>query len=334
MSTKKVGFMPYPSLTQFRTKYVNNYDEVVASEKIHGANVQLEVRTNGGDAPVIRFGKRSGWVGEDEKFFGYQKIVTQYREQLFRATNELVGYDHDSHLVRFFGEIYGGVYNKVCKGPKVQRGVDYSPETELAIFDVVVDGNWLDWDNVIDICKRHALPTPPEIYRGTLTQFLKVFDVEKFSSCVAKNLHGLEDIPPCDAEGVVIRPLKATTEGVWDERLKLKRTSYLEDGMGKINGPSKSRIETTLGVKFLGKMNWNRFNTWRSKVGDESINNMKHMGVNISGLVQDAINDVMLECHGFDATEKKKLEKSLRKPFSQNACRMILKFQMDPDYTV
>ena len=149
--------MPYPSLTQFRTKYVTDYDEVVASEKIHGANVQLEVRTNVGDAPVIRFGKRSGWVDEDEKFFGHQKIVTQYRDQLFRATNELVGNDHESHVVRFFGEIYGGIYNKVCNGPKVQRGVDYSPETEVAIFDIVVDGKGLDWDSVLNIC-MHSLP--------------------------------------------------------------------------------------------------------------------------------------------------------------------------------
>ena len=80
-------------------------------------------------------------------------------------------------------------------------------------------------------------------------------------------------------------------------------------------------------------MNWNRFNTYRSKVGDESINNMKHMGINIGGLVQDAINDVLSECPDLDATEQKKMEKSLRKPFSQNARRMILKYQVDPEYT-
>lgn len=325
--------MAYPSLTQFRSKHVDNYGLVVVTEKIHGANAQITVKKGADGESVVSFGKRSGWVGDGENFFGHQKIVDQYRENVIRAAQELVEMDGQSHVVRFFGEIYGGCYNKVCKGPKVQRGVEYSPETEFAVFDVVVDGHWKDWDDVLEICKRHRLPNPPEIYRGSITEFLKLFDVEKFSSCVAKNLHGLEEIPACDAEGVVIRSLTAKTSGYWEDRLKLKRSSYLEDGRTKAKrAATTSQLESTRAAKFLEKMNWNRFNTYRSKVGDDSINNMKHMGINIGGLVQDAIDDVLAECPDLDEVEKKKMEKCLRKPFSQNARRMILKYQMNPEY--
>ena len=105
----------------------------------------------------------------------------------------------------------------------------------------------------------------------------------------------------------------------------------MESGRGEGKKPKASM--DPMASKFIDMMNWNRFLSYRSHVGDDAINDMKEMGNNIRGLVQDALDDVMLECPGLDEGEQNKLAKSLRKTYSTNARRMILKFQQDPDYS-
>lgn len=94
-----------------------------------------------------------------------------------------------------FGEIFGqGV-----------QDMDYGTSDGYQVFDICVDGIYLDWDDVEDTCCLFKIPTVPLLYRGPFTPDL----VEKFTYGPTA-LASAEQIKSTfkDREGCVITPLK------------------------------------------------------------------------------------------------------------------------------
>ena len=89
--------------------------------------------------------------------------------------------------------IYGEGY-----GAKIQKGGDYIEDgNDFIAFDVLIVDNWLDRDNVEDVCGRIGSPVVPIIGYGMLWDAIDMCEHRTFKS-------QLKETPP---EGLVMRPL-------------------------------------------------------------------------------------------------------------------------------
>ena len=67
-------------------------------EKIHGANFQFNVDSNG-----ITAGKRTAFIGETEGFYSYKLVVEKYSESIIKMKNEMF----PNHNIIVYGELFG-----------------------------------------------------------------------------------------------------------------------------------------------------------------------------------------------------------------------------------
>lgn len=174
----------------------------VALEKIHGAQLVIDV-----DQAGARFGKRKGWLGEDEPFFGWQLLRGDLRDAA-RAAFKRVG---SSRLV-LYGELFGGAYPHPEVPDRglvpVQTGVWYAPDLRWALFEArVLDGeldDFLSWTEASALAQAAGLRMPPLLARGRKVELDKLS--ERFPSRVATEL----GLPPLGAgnlaEGLVLKP--------------------------------------------------------------------------------------------------------------------------------
>jgi hypothetical protein len=118
-----------------------------------------------------------------------------------------------------FGEIYGS---------KVQF-MDYGTfgSDGYALFDISVDGNYLDWEQVVYYATRFCIQTVPVIYSGPFNEDL----IERFvdgPTIIGNPVFMRSKFK--GREGVVITPLTETYSNILGGRLILKAIScdYLE----------------------------------------------------------------------------------------------------------
>lgn len=95
-------------------------------------------------------------------------------------------------MVRIYGEGYGAKIQK-CGGSYIRGGNDFR------VFDIKINGFWLDWDNVVDITKQLGLKTVEPFGEMTLEEAEKMV-INGFKSPIAENKE-------LDAEGLVLRPI-------------------------------------------------------------------------------------------------------------------------------
>jgi RNA ligase (TIGR02306 family) len=116
----------------------------------------------------------------------------------------------DAHDVIVFGEIFGeGVQD-------LTYGIDGKA---FSVFDISIDGRYLDWEEVKEACNRHNVPLVPLLYVGP-------FDRE----IVEELTYGpttFEDVRCSfkDREGVVVTPLQETYSKHLNGRMILKSVS-------------------------------------------------------------------------------------------------------------
>lgn len=94
-------------------------------------------------------------------------------------------------MVRIYGEGYGAKIQK-CGGSYIRGGNDFR------VFDIKINGFWLDWDNVVDIANKLGLKTVEPFGEMTLEEAEKMV-INGFKSPIAENKE-------LDAEGLVLRP--------------------------------------------------------------------------------------------------------------------------------
>ncbi len=204
-------FHKYPSIGKLKDrKKILTVAEVIATEKLHGANFRL------------RFIRGIGLVIEVE--YGSRDI------EFGRADSELSGKFYDGKPVAWFTErpwILAAlieafarrglhdviVFGEVC-GTSIQNGVLYLPRHEVMFraFDIQVGNDFLSYDDFVAICDEVGLPRVPEIYRGKPSK--EIFDGLLEKPSAQAMINGIAD--GCNiSEGVVIRsnPLEKDHRG-------------------------------------------------------------------------------------------------------------------------
>lgn len=168
----------------------NADEEVVITEKIHGTNVRIACI-----AGQVMVGSHNtqrelpGTPDEAMKNFYWFPISIPGVERLIKE----LGKDHQQVIL--FGETYG-------KG--VQGGFSYGKEgLAFAAFDLMLDGNYVDYPRFISLMTDYDVPSVPIDYTGPYTEDV----VELFRD--APSWFTRDQI----REGVVIKPRFERTQG-------------------------------------------------------------------------------------------------------------------------
>lgn len=143
-------------------------DEVAITEKIHGTNFR---------AGRLKRGTHNLWrrllnifVGEYEFVYGSHNVQKKpfvykgyYKEDVYGAIAKR--YQLDKILPKdciVYGEIYG------CNIQDLTYGK--GNEIDLVVFDVKVNGKYLDWIELKEFCKQYNLPMVPILFEGKYTK--------------------------------------------------------------------------------------------------------------------------------------------------------------------
>lgn len=111
--------------------------------------------------------------------------------------------------------LYGEGY-----GPKIQSGGRYRGDAGFILFDCLIDGTWLEFDNVKDIASKLGIPSVPDL--GIMSEGKIVSMVQEgFASLCAEDTTLM-------AEGVVATsaPMMLTRYGERPVRWKLKARDF------------------------------------------------------------------------------------------------------------
>jgi RNA ligase (TIGR02306 family) len=169
------NFEKYTNLEHLRKHYAwfTPGEPVVATEKLHGtsaryANLPVEVNTLW--KKVKRF---FGLLPSHEFCYGSRQVQLQSRWNKKKFLyHELPGdvytrilQDYDIPTALKPGE---AVYGEII-GSGIQKGYTYGHEQgdiSFYVYDVQVDGRWLDHDKIVAWCKDRGFDMVPEVYRG------------------------------------------------------------------------------------------------------------------------------------------------------------------------
>ncbi len=304
----------YPKMESFRRANHSQMEEFaehwVLQEKIHGTNSQFLITGQGDDHPLVELGKRNGLVTDDENqnFYQIKATYQKYWSKLLAAFDTAcytLGLDSRHTTGSFYAELYG---------PRVQKQMQYSESNDIAIFDIVIDGEPLTYCQMEEVCRTHSLPMAPEVKRGTLAEVLD-FDPETIHSLVPSKLQGVtNETAPC--EGVIIRPLNSPS---WEHRYKWKQRSFCER-------PPKSPTNA-LALDVSQYCNQMRLESYLSKVGPEHLLDAKNIGQNIRALCDDCWLDIDQDLPELKHDSKSK--KQIHKVLTQMSHRLLFNFRQE-----
>lgn len=180
-------FFPYTDIENMRNfpALIREGEEVSVTEKIHGTNCRvamLDGQLFVGSMDTPRLAPEVPAQGR----YWYPTTLPGVRALLDEQARA-------SRQVIIFGETYGnGIQKSHRYGTKGTFG--------FAVFDVLVDGRFLDLRPLHALCGRHGVPIVPELYRGPFSlETVRALSVGK--TTVGGDTHV--------REGVVVRP---TTE--------------------------------------------------------------------------------------------------------------------------
>lgn len=197
---------------------------LVAQEKIHGAHFVVGV-----NEASVYFGKRKGWLTDDDAFFGWQLIRAEVSYQA-RRIREVLEVDPSLDLY-LYGELFGGHYPHPEVAPvqgmsAVQTGIWYCPDIRWSVFDALIrhrhrdDEGYFADQTVLTACLKNCNATGPVVIsRGNLADLLQLN--VRFQTKVPA-LFGLPEINNNLAEGIVIKPegrIEASKRAVYKNKI-------------------------------------------------------------------------------------------------------------------
>jgi Rnl2 family RNA ligase len=310
--------------------------EFVVQEKVHGANACFVT-----DGATVSFGKRTGFVEADEKFYDYEELLERYTPKvitLFSLVKETVP---EVKTLTVFGEMFGGKYphpdvKNNNKTMLIQKGVHYCPNHEFYAFDLYVineeTGYYLTLDEANAFFERGGFFYAKTLFRGTLNECLK------FPNDAPSMISAWLGLPPMDdniCEGVVIRPVKPTyLHNGSRVLLKSKNARFAEKKAVKkrepklFAEPSYSEELNSLLPVIEQYITENRLNNVTSKIGHISV--PKDTGKLIGLFSKDVLDDFLKEHSGEYAALEKSEQKILNRHANSLATDLIKKvyFQM------
>ena len=215
-------------------------EEVVFLEKVDGTNSRVGMVRRALREDVVNFAWghtiwSSSWSGSsDGRSYGefmmgshniqrrliyghpHKKSIYQFpftfSHAPFAALRKLIE-DLQANVIILFGEIYGSISPKQMKygSPK---------ELKYVIFDIYVDGKYLDWDDFKSTCLECSLKFVPALYRGPFSA-ARAKQCANYPSSIANDNFQI-------SEGIIIRPVKEGTYEQGRKILKLKSDAYEE----------------------------------------------------------------------------------------------------------
>lgn len=203
-------FIKYSSIeNSYRQKFLDcivseglSGGEWVVLEKAHGANFSFYVNKN----KPVQAAKRNEFVGRNGCFYNQQILVEEYANKMRNVLNVL-----NAKEAIFYCEIFGGSYlhkdvPPVQNSSKVQKGVQYCPQNEILVYDILVDGTFLDARKVVNLCDHYHIPYLKILFSGSMEECLS------YSNEFQTTIPGYFNLPPIEnniCEGVVIKPVQA-----------------------------------------------------------------------------------------------------------------------------
>jgi hypothetical protein len=174
---------------KFRSKYVKflRNAEWIFTEKIDGTNIR-----------VCWDGHTFVFKGRTDRANLPAGLVLRL-QQLFlnNEMEELVEQMFGEKEVMFIGEGYGAGIQAV--------GKDYIPDgQDFILFDVCVEGKYLDHDNVVEIAKALGLDMTPVVLTGTIDDAVKLVKSNPVSlrgTCVMEGVVGRLPVNMYDSRG-------------------------------------------------------------------------------------------------------------------------------------
>lgn len=293
-------FQKYSSIeNHYRTEFVERIKlegmdggTWIATEKIHGANLSIWV-----NATRTKIAKRSGFLKDLTFFKGGEFFRLGLIEDPLKAKARKMyrWFELKPETLVIYGELFGGHYPhpKVLENPKhkmVQKGVWYSPGLQFAVFDIKINGTFVSFGYLQELCMISGFLPVPIIAYGTFDYMVKLRN--DYSSVIHKEW-GLPKIKGNIMEGLVIRP---TGNGYLKrgERtmIKSKNKKYSETRDRK---PRKVIKLCKVGREMINRampmITGNRYDAVVSKIGDVT---PKDFG-RILGLIIQDIHDELID---------------------------------------
>jgi ATP-dependent RNA circularization protein (DNA/RNA ligase family) len=142
--------------TYLRIPEFANIKQWLVTEKIDGMNIRIGLHANGG----VEIGGRTDRAQLPGPLVKYLQatFTVEKMKECFRDGTKPNVFCEDMLAwpeVVLFGEGYGA---------GIQKGGRYRPDPSFRLFDVMVDGKWLDWKDVQDIASKLEIKTVPFLY--------------------------------------------------------------------------------------------------------------------------------------------------------------------------
>jgi hypothetical protein len=189
-------FTQYPHVDNLEADSpVFNLPQVVITEKIHGSSMRLGVIDG-----VLRIGGRrlefTDIRPDTKEGLGFVSWVLDQGLDT-RCVQAFTG-----HNVILYGEWHGS--GTPSKGwPQIQKGIRYLGGNDFRIFDIKIDGHYIDQEQLAAWANKVDLHTMPVLYRGEPSQ--AQFDALIDTISRLGQEHGIDD-PGNTLEGLIIRP--------------------------------------------------------------------------------------------------------------------------------
>ncbi len=153
---------PHPCMLHYTNiENIKNYpevlrpgEEVVVTEKVHGTNCV--------HALVIEEGQEV-WMAASHRHCRKEDPLSTYWRTFDDKTRALLREAIEGHRsALLYKEVYGA---------KIQN-LNYGLEREVAdaVFDLRLDGDFIDYDVLEALCHKHGVPIAPLLYRGPFDQ--------------------------------------------------------------------------------------------------------------------------------------------------------------------
>ena len=320
-------FTKYNSIENtYREEFINQikfngYGKEVyhVQEKIHGSNFSILT-----DGVEVKCAKRTGPVEDGENFYNAVEVVARYQEKVL-SLFEYVKNKRQIHSLTVFGELFGGFYNheeveKVKGAIKVQKGIEYCPENDFYVFDILInDEEYLTVLESNELFEKFDFFYSKSLFVGSLDEAIQY--PNEFQSTIP-NLKGLPLIENNSCEGVVIRPEKALFfKGGSRVILKNKNEKWSEKAHRKSNAIKKVEF-TEVGQKVFAELvtynTENRLNNVISKLGEVTIKQFGQvLGMMSQDILTDFEKDFPNQLSDLQKEERKQINKELNKEVTQ-----------------
>jgi len=185
-------------------------DNWLITEKIDGTNIRI-IYQPGEPSELLFRGRTDNAQMPTYLLEVLQKIFTKEKFESVFTPEKLLS------CVCLYGEGYGA---KIQKG-----GGDYNPGNSFRLFDVWIDGWWLEWDKVCEIAEMMGIKTVPSyISNARIEDAVSFLKETKVSSKVAFQDNNKQDK---QIEGIVARayPTVLFRKGI-PIKWKLKYSDY------------------------------------------------------------------------------------------------------------